>query len=1323
MSGTMDHILPEVRPVVTSMPDQTYMAQTDGSARARDLKLDSNNNFFISGVPRHTHNATAIAGIVGDFTVRRTTAVQAARDWYVHDDEKAENLALLDFANGPRFHDSERGRYDRAIEKGIGRIRLVPENCHQSIEEPARAISEIRTIVAAHDQLDSMTYTEEQGSYVDTRTGRDASAEFVSEVNVDLIGYSGFTSTTDFLDRRSSVYIRAHDEGTLVGCYTVKGPGRIKRPGTSAFVEWDGTVPFRFKVEGTGQHARYECEAFTLNLPVIPVTITDADPANDVPGEEQIITFEFDSAVTFPQQDGNCFFAATATGGPYGSLEEEVRAQFEDSTVAVEKGLSCYTDDDQFDTVTYKLFGCPAFRIPTGRAVPLYGPPRSVDAAARAESHHNDLTSLRDAIMIIDGRKMNYLNPRISPVNGLYALVAGGVYQGDNSITPVAELNSGLLDNTKTSDGGFQIFEIGPQKRTVNVTHSMYKYDMPRQVLCNRYTANEGVKRFGGAPVARLQTEAFDLAGDHDILNLGANYSFFTASQVAYTRYHDYDIAYLRGQDIYVDPQWAKSKENFEMFQMVAHTQGRGHVGYAIRRDTQVAQDLLEADHPGYKELIDNLEELTKGGTLSIVPIDFAFIHDGLVVSPIDATAAQKALGTISFVPTGTEIDNARTAAEAMGAAANVIAYHEAIERFAAAWTIYHGQHTNYFSNVGGPLLIVTADDGTEFVYPGNHATPALRNQPYITAAVLARLQANPPTATVDLIWDEALLRRQTVSVKNLNEVHTSTVSPFYAVGDFVSYDSALGAFTTHIDLSALQVGLQSTCNANYRAAISNDLVLTAPVSIVLHANILQRPSDAELNAANTAANAPAAPQHAIDYNTLLTKFLNGAYYGYDVAAANGAVGAAARKVVYETTKAGIGDQFLVPLADISFPAATNLLTLKNYALNTVVKPSGTGTRYAYLFFGDVGRIVADRKYATMVRVDMNSARCHLKQLGNGADSPFVMHTEFVDAVVANPANATDQVVTPFTRVLFNAMAANTPTLNAPPGGNLVSHVLIQMDTSLLQSHIVDNDVAGLGQFMTSEQGLVYRSKRRVTQPLCAPILNPDVRIGCLPPLNFGTRHLPPEMRDFKLTLSDVDFSFLPTPTEGDGWQFEPLKMFQFSGGNQVATAQDSLLYLPEFKHYEARIGNQFDQTIYTSNGMPSYFAFFLRHSDPKEGNNHFLRQPMIETLNIQCQTTKRHSDVVTNDLDKGFLYHMTMRNVHPMSGYQSSRYNMRQVVLLAAEDVGLMSLKTTDYQQVRRVRFQITGKTNGPGQLHMLLIYNNRGLEVFGADLKVVRL
>jgi hypothetical protein len=95
----------------------------------------------------------------------------------------------------------------------------------------------------------------------------------------------------------------------------------------------------------------------------------------------------------------------------------------------------------------------------------------------------------------------------------------------------------------------------------------------------------------------------------------------------------------------------------------------------------------------------------------------------------------------------------------------------------------------------------------------------------------------------------------------------------------------------------------------------------------------------------------------------------------------------------------------------------------------------------------------------------------------------------------------------------------------------------------------------------------------------------------------------------------------------------------------------------------------------------------------------------------------------VCEDMDKSYLYHMTMRNVHPRSAYNSNSYNIRQVVLLAAEDVGIMGLHTKDYQRVRRVRLEFSGTVNGPGQLHILLIYNNRALEIYGADIKVVRL
>ena len=49
--------------------------------------------------------------------------------------------------------------------------------------------------------------------------------------------------------------------------------------------------------------------------------------------------------------------------------------------------------------------------------------------------------------------------------------------------------------------------------------------------------------------------------------------------------------------------------------------------------------------------------------------------------------------------------------------------------------------------------------------------------------------------------------------------------------------------------------------------------------------------------------------------------------------------------------------------------------------------------------------------------------------------------------------------------------------------------------------------------------GPVFQSKKRISQHLCAPVLNPNMRIGCTAPLNFETGHLPPELRDFRLAM------------------------------------------------------------------------------------------------------------------------------------------------------------------------------------------------------------
>ena len=78
------------------------------------------------------------------------------------------------------------------------------------------------------------------------------------------------------------------------------------------------------------------------------------------------------------------------------------------------------------------------------------------------------------------------------------------------------------------------------------------------------------------------------------------------------------------------------------------------------------------------------------------------------------------------------------------------------------------------------------------------------------------------------------------------------------------------------------------------------------------------------------------------------------------------------------------------------------------------------------------------------------------------------------------------------------------------------------------------------------ELGPVFRSQRRISQHLCAPILNPNARLQCSAPLNYETRHLPPELRDFVIRLGNVDWSFLPGTVT-----MEPLTLYELTGATR----------------------------------------------------------------------------------------------------------------------------------------------------------------------------
>ena len=246
-------------------------------------------------------------------------------------------------------------------------------------------------------------------------------------------------------------------------------------------------------------------------------------------------------------------------------------------------------------------------------------------------------------------------------------------------------------------------------------------------------------------------------------------------------------------------------------------------------------------------------------------------------------------------------------------------------------------------------------------------------------------------------------------------------------------------------------------------------------------------------------------------------------------------------------------------------------------------------------------------------------------------------------------------------------------------------------------------------------RGKVFRSDVKISQHLCSPVLNPDMRLNCIAPLNHASRHLPPEMRDFQLLVRDVDFSFLQAtspPVLGD------LVLSEFNGGIQQVAAQESLLYLPNFIEFKATVQSDmsFSVDCMTGKGVPGYLCVFCRDSD------NVLEQPIIKRLSLQNLTTMKKSNSIV-DTDVHELYHMTQRNVHPRSEYDSKAFNRRQTLLLAIEDIGIMGMEAKHYQRQKRVQIRVSGICTNEGTVTVIFIYNNRGLYVKGRQQSVVHM
>jgi hypothetical protein len=244
--------------------------------------------------------------------------------------------------------------------------------------------------------------------------------------------------------------------------------------------------------------------------------------------------------------------------------------------------------------------------------------------------------------------------------------------------------------------------------------------------------------------------------------------------------------------------------------------------------------------------------------------------------------------------------------------------------------------------------------------------------------------------------------------------------------------------------------------------------------------------------------------------------------------------------------------------------------------------------------------------------------------------------------------------------------------------------------------------------------GAVFASEKRISQHVCAPILNPNQRIGSVAPLNHDSRHLPPELRDFRLQLHEIDWARLGT----DKVTLNELVLYQFRDGNQKQATAQNIMYLPEFREFKVAVDSaDFEIECYSNLGSPSYWCLFCRNADTD-----ILQQPIIKSLSMFCNTTQKKSNSVS-EMSVSELYHLTQRNVHPQAEYDRTAFNRRQTILLSAEDVGLMGIKAQEYQRAKRVTYTFSGTVDRPGNLYILFVYNNRGLHINGRRLATVTL
>ena len=361
----MANVLPEVQPLVSSMPSKGYEMQTGGSARRSFIK-NNNDTYYIHGVPGHTHNASAMISVVAKYTKLRDIHSEIDDSW-AHD---LVDLAETEYTDSVEPHNKEE-LYSRAIERGIGTITMIPENTNHMIEEPVASISEIRTIVSPKDQLQALTYVNNVhgDGWVDPISGEQASSFNRDDpVYINFYSYEGVprleTNANGDTTMRQPVYIANPNVNTIR--YTITDYGSFDAGGND---KWDGNVEFNWDED----EKRYFSRRFSVYFPAYELdSVVQAGvviPAGGNPIARNLFKVEFPGYLTSRARDGYCAF----------SVHDAIVVTMSTETNGYDliPKIPVYVDYSGLKIFSLAYwYGPPAFRIPVGGKLSIPGPPR-----------------------------------------------------------------------------------------------------------------------------------------------------------------------------------------------------------------------------------------------------------------------------------------------------------------------------------------------------------------------------------------------------------------------------------------------------------------------------------------------------------------------------------------------------------------------------------------------------------------------------------------------------------------------------------------------------------------------------------------------------------------------------------------------------------------------------------------------------------------------------------------------------------------------------------------------------------------------------------